>query len=96
MKSLAARRHDRRAPLVLLALALVLTGVLYAVLAAPGRADAAAPTASQSDVDAGAKLFQANCATCHGMGATGTAVAPSLVGSARRRSTSRWAPAGCR
>lgn len=80
MKSLAARRHDRRAPLVLLALALVLTGVLYAVLAAPGRADAATPTAGASDVDAGSKLFQANCATCHGVGATGTDVAPSLVG----------------
>jgi ubiquinol-cytochrome c reductase cytochrome c subunit len=78
VKSIAARRHDRRAPLVLLALALLLTGVLYA-LAAPGRADAA-PLAGQADAAAGAKLFQANCATCHGMGAVGTPVAPSLVG----------------
>ena len=79
MKSLAARRRDRRAPLVLLGLALVLTGVLYAVLAAPNRADAA-PAAGQADLDAGAKLFQANCATCHGVGAVGTDLAPSLVG----------------
>ena len=79
MTSLASRRHDRRAPLVLLALALGLTGALYATFAAPSRADAAA-VASQSDVDAGSKLFTANCATCHGMGATGTAVAPALVG----------------
>ena len=78
MKSIAARRHDRRAPLVLLALALLLTGVLYA-LAAPSRADAT-PLVGQGDVEAGAKLFQANCATCHGVGAVGTPVAPSLVG----------------
>lgn len=79
MTSLAARRHDRRAPLVLLALALVLTGALYAALV-PSRADAAPTTASEADVEAGAKLFAANCATCHGTGATGTDVAPSLVG----------------
>jgi ubiquinol-cytochrome c reductase cytochrome c subunit len=79
VKSLAARRHDRRAPLVLLALALVLTGALYAVLVAPSRADAA-PVTGQADVTAGGKLFEANCATCHGMGAVGTGIAPSLVG----------------
>lgn len=79
MKSLAARRHDRRAPLVLLALALLLTGALYTALA-PGRADAAPAAAGETDVAAGEKLFTANCASCHGMGATGTEVAPSLVG----------------
>ncbi len=79
MKSLAARRHDRRAPLVLLALALLLTGALYAALA-PGRADAAPAAAGETDVAEGAKLFTANCASCHGVDATGTDVAPSLVG----------------
>jgi len=79
VKSLAARRHDRRAPIVLLALALILTGGLYAVLAAPSSAQAA-PVTSQADAQAGQKLFEANCATCHGMGAVGTAIAPSLVG----------------
>ncbi|WP_448629263.1 cytochrome bc1 complex diheme cytochrome c subunit [Cellulomonas soli] len=81
MKALAARRHDRRAPVLLLLLALLVTGGLYAVLA-PTSADAAtAPTtASASDVDAGQKLFQANCATCHGTGAAGTDSAPSLIG----------------
>ena len=71
MKALAARRHDRRAPIVLLLLALLLTGGLYAVLA-PTSADAApcrrAPTTSTT----GEKLFQANCATCHGPAASGT------------------------
>jgi len=78
--SLAARRHDRRAPLVLLLLALALLGASYAALS-PSRADAAPTAASGSDVEAGAKLFTANCATCHGRNATGTeGIAPSLVG----------------
>lgn len=80
MKALAARRHDRRAPAVLLLLALLLTGGLYAVLV-PTSADAAAlTTASADDIAAGEKLFQANCATCHGPTAAGTESAPSLVG----------------
>ncbi len=79
MKALAARRHDRRAPVVLLLLALLVTGGLYAVLA-PSSADASSVTASTNDVAAGQKLFQANCATCHGAAAEGTDSAPSLVG----------------
>lgn len=79
MKALAARRHDRRAPVVLLLLALLVTGGLYAVLA-PTSADASTPTASADDVAAGQKLFQANCATCHGRDASGTDSAPSLIG----------------
>ncbi len=65
---------------MLLVLALALIGALYTALS-PSRADAAPTTASGTDVEAGAKLFAANCATCHGMGATGTeGIAPSLVG----------------
>jgi ubiquinol-cytochrome c reductase cytochrome c subunit len=75
---LAAHRHDRRAPLFLLLLALLLTGGAYALLV-PAPA-VAASTASSNDIDSGMKLFAANCATCHGTGATGTAAAPSLVG----------------
>jgi len=79
VKALAARRHDRRAPIVLLLLALLLTGGLYAVLS-PTTADAAPTAASLDDVAAGEKLFQANCATCHGPSGAGTASAPSLIG----------------
>jgi ubiquinol-cytochrome c reductase cytochrome c subunit len=79
VKALAARRHDRRAPIVLLLLALLLTGGLYAVLA-PTSADAAPAAASADDIAAGEKLFQANCSTCHGPSAAGTASAPSLIG----------------
>jgi ubiquinol-cytochrome c reductase cytochrome c subunit len=79
VKALAARRHHRNAPVVLLLLALLVTGGLYAVLA-PTSADAAPAPTSTNDVATGKKLFEANCATCHGMGAQGTASAPSLVG----------------
>jgi ubiquinol-cytochrome c reductase cytochrome c subunit len=79
VKALAARRHHRSAPVVLLLLALLLTGAVYAI-AAPSSADAASATTSQSDIDAGGKLFQANCATCHGASADGTTSGPSLIG----------------
>ena len=64
--------------MVVLLLALVVTGGLYTVLA-PSRAEAstAAPTA---DVEAGRALFEANCSTCHGLQAQGSAAAPSLIG----------------
>lgn len=77
MKAIAARRHHRFAPVVLLALALLLTGGLYAAFA-PSAASAAAP--SESDIEAGEKLFTANCATCHGPSAEGRDGAPSLIG----------------
>lgn len=79
MKALAARRHHRYAPAVLLLLALLVTGGLYAVLA-PQTADAAPAAAGSDAVAEGEKLFQANCATCHGPSAEGTQNAPSLVG----------------
>jgi len=85
VKALAARRHHRSAPVVLLLLALLLTGAVYAI-AQPASADAAQAAASESDVAAGQKLFQANCATCHGVSAEGReavdggAGGPSLIG----------------
>ncbi|KYH44031.1 cytochrome c [Branchiibius sp. NY16-3462-2] len=77
MSFLAARRRHPAALLLVLLLALVITGGLYAVLA-PKDADAAASTAD--DVAAGKALFLSNCATCHGLNATGTNEGPSLVG----------------
>ena len=77
MKALAARRHHRLAPVVLLLLALLVTGGVYAALApSPAQAD----TASTADIETGKKLFQANCATCHGPSAAGTESGPSLIG----------------
>lgn len=77
MKAIAARRNHRLAPVVLLLLALLVTGGLYAALA-PSAAGAAAP--DESDIEAGKALFQANCATCHGPSAEGRDGVPSLVG----------------
>ncbi|GAA4703350.1 c-type cytochrome [Promicromonospora umidemergens] len=77
VKALAARRHHRLAPVVLLLLALLTTGGVYAALA-PSTAQA--ETVSTADIETGKKLFQANCATCHGSNAEGTDGVPSLVG----------------
>lgn len=77
MKALAARRHHRNAPVVLMLLALLVTGLAYAVITSPG---ARAQTEDPDQVAAGERLFQANCATCHGPAAEGTGDGPSLVG----------------
>lgn len=81
----AARKTGRRHPLAtvaLLAIGLGLTGGAYAAFTTT-TASADTPqvqTASKSSVSQGEKLFQANCATCHGMNAEGTVNAPSLIG----------------
>lgn len=77
MKALAARRRHRSAPVVLLLLALLLTGVGYAVVTSD---TATAQTATADDVKTGQELFRSNCSTCHGLDAQGNDLGPSLVG----------------
>ncbi|TWP36993.1 cytochrome c [Leekyejoonella antrihumi] len=77
MSSLAARRRHPAALVIVLLFGLIVTGGLYAALA-PKNADAA--TSSSSDIAAGKQLFLSNCATCHGVNATGGNEAPDLVG----------------
>jgi len=77
VKAIADRRHHRMAPVVLLLLALLLTGAVYAALS-PTPAQASA--ASEDDIAAGEALFRTNCATCHGPGGEGRAGFPSLIG----------------
>jgi ubiquinol-cytochrome c reductase cytochrome c subunit len=77
------RSHGRRSPwaaAALIGIGLLLTGGVYAGASAAmaSTADTAAPTALT--VDDGKKLFQANCATCHGLDLQGTQAAPSLYG----------------
>jgi ubiquinol-cytochrome c reductase cytochrome c subunit len=73
------------AVVVLIALALLLVGGLYAALS-PREAQATTATATADDIAEGKKLFLANCATCHGINAEGGAVVdgnnagPSLIG----------------
>ena len=77
MSTLAARRRHPASLFVVLLLALVVTGGLYAAFAPKS---AKAETTSASDVNAGKQLFLSNCSTCHGTNATGTSAGPSLVG----------------
>ncbi|SEE02394.1 c-type cytochrome [Ruania alba] len=77
MKALAAGRRHRLAPVVLMMLALLFTGAVYAAFA-PSAAQA--DTASANDLAEGERLFITNCSTCHGLDAEGMDTAPSLVG----------------
>ncbi len=77
MNALAARRRHPAAIAILLFLGLVLVGSAYSLLA-PKPAQAQAPTADA--VSQGRALFLANCATCHGLNAQGSAAGPTLVG----------------
>ncbi|MET0976341.1 MAG: c-type cytochrome [Leifsonia sp.] len=76
------RKTGRRHPLAtvaLIAIGLAVTGGAYAFVNT-STASAETQIASQSTIEEGKKLFQANCATCHGMSADGTENAPSLLG----------------
>lgn len=80
MKALSARRRHPVAFVAVLLFGLLVTGALYATFS-PTQATAQAPAAaSEEEVSAGHNLFLANCASCHGLNATGTADGPSLVG----------------
>lgn len=68
------------AVLALLLMALLVTGGLYAVANGANEAKAETPTYTAEDITEGEKLFISNCASCHGMDASGTENAPSLIG----------------
>ncbi len=81
MKALSQKRRHPLAAIVLLALALLLTGGLYAVATATNEAKAETSTTyTATQAQEGEKLFISNCATCHGTNAEGTADGPSLIG----------------
>lgn len=78
VNALARARRSRLAPVLLMLLALLAVGGVYAVAAPPA---AVANAATKDDAEEGGKLFTANCASCHGMSAEGRdGVAPSLIG----------------
>ena len=78
------RKSGRRGPLAtvaLLGIGLVMTGGIYAGASAAVAATTETSAAHTSlTVEDGQKLFQANCATCHGLNLEGTANGPSLAG----------------
>jgi ubiquinol-cytochrome c reductase cytochrome c subunit len=76
-------RRGRRSPLATIALVAVglsITGGAYAGLTATSTASAAVDLNSPQEIASGKKLFQANCATCHGLNLQGSASGPSLIG----------------
>lgn len=74
-------RRSRWAAASLIGIGLLVTGGLYAGASAAMAATDTASTASAAlTVDDGKKLFQANCATCHGLNLEGTPDGPALFG----------------
>jgi ubiquinol-cytochrome c reductase cytochrome c subunit len=75
------RKSGRRSPLASVALiliGLVATGGAYALFTTTATAST---TASSTKLTTeGSKLYEANCATCHGMNLEGTKQAPTLLG----------------
>ena len=80
MKALSQKRRHPLAVIALLLMGLLVTGGLYAVATTVNEAKASTTSYSANDTAEGEKLFEANCATCHGMGASGTQDGPALVG----------------
>ncbi|GAB3617602.1 c-type cytochrome [Okibacterium endophyticum] len=77
-----SRKQGRRHPLAtvaLIALGLLFTGGAYAAFS-NSTANAETAHASAQSIEDGEKLFQANCATCHGLSLDGTENGPSLIG----------------
>lgn len=73
----------RRRPIAsffLLSAALAVVGTLYALVTDAPWARAAGAPGSATQVETGKALFLEGCASCHGLNAEGTSVAPSLIG----------------
>ncbi|SDT06486.1 menaquinol-cytochrome c reductase cytochrome c1 subunit precursor [Actinopolymorpha singaporensis] len=75
---LSARRRNRFAGLVVVALALTVFGGVYAVASPSSKASADAAQSTQ--VEQGRKLFAVSCSSCHGLNAQGTNAGPPLIG----------------
>ena len=82
MSWITALRRRPAAGYAVVLLGLVSIGMGYGAITGQGStASAATPgTVSPQTLAAGQELFVKTCATCHGMNAQGTSLAPSLVG----------------
>jgi ubiquinol-cytochrome c reductase cytochrome c subunit len=77
------RSSGRRSPwaaAALIGVGLLITGGIYAGASAAMAATEEPTATSTLTVEDGQKLFQANCATCHGLDLQGTPDGPSLYG----------------
>jgi ubiquinol-cytochrome c reductase cytochrome c subunit len=79
VKKLSARRRHPMAALVVLLIALTLSGGLYAAFAPADKAQAD-DSAQSLAIEEGKKLYSVGCASCHGTGGQGSSDGPSLVG----------------
>ncbi|GHD40380.1 cystathionine beta-lyase [Mycetocola manganoxydans] len=78
-----SRKQGRRSPLAtisLLAVGLLFTGGAFAAFSTSTASAETPAVVSAASVEDGKKLFQANCASCHGLDLEGTEDAPSLIG----------------
>jgi len=73
-------RRSKWAAAALIGIGLLVTGGGYAGASAAMAASNTSTVASELTIEDGKKLFQANCATCHGLNMEGSADGPSLYG----------------
>jgi len=73
-------RRSKWAAAALIGIGLLVTGGIYAGASAAMAATEPTSASTTLTVEDGKKLFQANCATCHGLDLAGTADGPSLYG----------------
>lgn len=66
--------------MLLLLGALAIVGTIYALVNTSTAARAAGSVQSETAVEEGRALYLEGCASCHGLNAEGTSVAPSLIG----------------
>jgi ubiquinol-cytochrome c reductase cytochrome c subunit len=79
VKKLSARRRHPLAALVVLLLALAVTGGAYATLK-PQTAQAQDSSQQSLAIEEGKKLYAVGCSSCHGTSGQGTESGPSLTG----------------
>jgi len=77
---ITARRRHPAAGYAVVLLMLVALGGGYAFLTGSGAAAAPVSGPSSESIARGADLYSRNCASCHGLQAQGTSLAPSLIG----------------
>jgi ubiquinol-cytochrome c reductase cytochrome c subunit len=78
---ITAKRRRPVANYAVVLLGLILVGAVYATITGSGNSAAATdPTVSQAQIAQGQAIFEQTCATCHGLEAQGTSVAPGLIG----------------
>ena len=73
-------RRSKWAAAALIGIGLLVTGGIYAGASAAMAATEPTSASTALTLEDGKKLFQANCATCHGLNLEGTADGPSLYG----------------